>query len=267
MARFAQALLTGRESHSGRSIVLAMHNAASAAKVSSSIVKHPSPCEWLVLWGVGAADRDAARHAQVSAGGRAMIWDMGYLCRAKRGGYLRMSLDEDHPWRMFDKTPDDPSRFDRLGVKLSEEGDPGGHIVIVGLGSKTRDQYPELRNWEAEQLEQLRERFPGRRVVLRPKPRHHFRPLDCEVRQDADIRDVLRGASLVVTRHSSVAVDAVVMGVPFECVDGAAFWLMNKPFTREWRHRFLVKLAWWQWLPEEAVLAWGHALRMHHAHS
>ena len=73
------------------------------------------------------------------------------------------------------------------------------------------------------------------------------------------IADLLRGASLAACRHSNVAVDAVVAGVPFEAVDGAAMWLAGKDYTPANRLDFLRRLAWWQWKASEAHLAWDFA--------
>ena len=72
----------------------------------------------------------------------------------------------------------------------------------------------------------------------------------------------MRGARLVVCRHSNVAVDAVIAGVPVECEDGAAYWLRDKPYTPEVRRDFLDRLAWWQWKPEECMKAWEFIRRM-----
>jgi hypothetical protein len=59
----------------------------------------------------------------------------------------------------------------------------------------------------------------------------------------------MRGCSLVVCRHSNVAIDACIAGVPVECDDGAAFALYrNGPQPDEnARREFLGRLAWWNW--------------------
>ena len=86
-------------------------------------------------------------------------------------------------------------------------------------------------------------------IVRREKPRSrhaHITPIE----------QVLAGARLVVCRHSNVAVDAVIAGVPFECEDGAAYWLQGKPYTVENRLDLLHRLCWWQWTCYEAPAAW-----------
>jgi hypothetical protein len=216
--------------------------------------------KWLVLFGVGAVDRDRARRRQIANGGHAICWDMGYVVREKGSGHLRLSIDQDHPHRWLDATVPDPSRWDSLGVPLREDANPNGPIILVGLGGKSRT-YLRAPNWEAEQLDKLERRFPGRKVVHRPKPGHDYTKLRCERDTSTPIDKLLRGTSLVVCRHSNVAVDAVIAGVPFECVDGAAFWLIGKDFTVQNRLDFLRRLAWWQWRVKEADQAWDFIVR------
>lgn len=219
-----------------------------------SVYQGRSP--WLVLYGVGAPDQAQTRKRHVAEGGRAILWDAGYFNRGKKHGFMRMSVDTDHPQGWLDKTPDEPSRWQAQGIALREDGDPAGPILLIGLGKKSRS-YLRADNWEARKLAELRKRFPKREVIYRPKPKHPSPALDCRTDQETPIEQLLKGASLVVCRHSNVACDGVVAGVPFEAEDGAAMWLKDKPFTPENRLAFLHRLAWWQWRRAEAVQAWA----------
>ena len=212
-------------------------------------------CDCLVLFGVGAAVHDQARRAQLKRGGRVLLWDLGYFSRAKGSGFLRASIDRDHPQHLLDRTPPEPSRWDRLGIELRADGDPDGPILLVGLGQKSR-RYLHASDWELHTLIELEKRFPGRAVLHRPKPGHDYPRLRCERDLDTPIELLLKRCSLVVCRHSNVAVDAVVAGVPFETLDGAAAWLAGRPYTPENRLDFLRRLAWWQWKATEAGVAW-----------
>ena len=214
--------------------------------------------DWLVLFGVGAAAHDEARKRQLEAGGRVLMFDLGYWERKKVVGNVRMSIDDDHPQRWLPKTEPEPKRFSNAGIKLREDFDPNGPIILVGLGRKSR-AYLNEPSWEVREFERLKLAYPGRRIIYRPKPGHPAPELVCERNETAPIAELLKGASLAACRHSNVAVDAVIAGVPFEAIDGAAMFLAGKPFTRANRMDFLQRLAYWQWMPTEARQAWKFA--------
>lgn len=210
---------------------------------------------WLMLFGVGAPKHYAARDLHVASGRRVMLWDLGYFGRQKLTGYCRGSLDHDHPQAWLDKAPQDGTRWAAHGLRLREDYKPDGHIVLVGLGRKGRVYHGE--GWEERKYAELVQRFPDRRIVYRPKRHSDPLVLPCKRAADGQIQDVLRGASLVVCRHSNVAVDAVVAGVPFEAEDGAAMWLVGKEWNKANRLDFLQRLAWFQWRPDEAARGWA----------
>jgi hypothetical protein len=233
---------------------------ANAARTNGDLVRETNSyhgeSEILVLYGVGAPVNDEARKRQVKSGRRVLMWDLAYFERTK---YLRCSINHDHPQAFLDATPNDPTRWQELKIPLRDTYDPDGHIVLVGLGAKSR-AYLHEQEWEALRLSELRKRFPGRRIVYKPKPGSPVLKLDCEfVAQMAPIEDVLNHAFLVSCRHSNVACDAAIAGVPFECTDGAAMWLRDKPYTRENRLDFLRRLAHWQYRPDEDAQAWAFA--------
>jgi hypothetical protein len=122
-----------------------------------------------------------------------------------------------------------------------------------------------FQEWERKTLAALRAAYPGRRVVYRPKRPEQLDNLPVAT---APIEEVLKGASLVVCRHSNVAVDACIAGVPVVCEDGAAAALYGSDLRRpanpggEERRQFLERLAWWQWKPSEAKLAWQFLLKV-----
>lgn len=210
--------------------------------------------EWLVLFGVGAPVHHAARLRHIAAGGKVLIWDLGYFGRAKVGGFVRCTLNDDHPQHLLDRAPDDASRWRRHGIALREDADPDGHIVLIGLGSKQRIYVGPIE-WERRTYNDLVNRFPGRRIVYRPKKKDDPVTLPCERNGSSPIADLLKGAALVVCRHSNVAVDAAIAGVPFEAQDGAAMWLKAREFTPANRLAFLQRLSWFQWHPNEASKA------------
>lgn len=211
----------------------------------------------LVLFGVGAEAHANARASQVNRGAHALLFDLGYFGRRKGpDGFLRVSIDRDHPQHLLDAAPDDGgARWAEHGIALREDFNPSGPIILVGLGAKSRI-YLEADDWELEKLEELERRFPGRRIIHRPKPGQEFRRLRCDRDETTPISDLLCGASLVVARHSNVAAEAVVAGVPFEAEDGAAAWLNGREYSLANRREFLHRVAWFQWRAAEAAQAW-----------
>ena len=212
--------------------------------------------EWLVLWGAGNPEMDAARRAAVAEGRKVLIWDMGYFRRGKLdAGYLRGCINDDHPQHLLDRAPADASRWHALGIELQELADPNGPVILVGMSFKYRE-YMGTKRWELKAFEALKKRFDSNRIVFRPKKRSPPLPISCNVDIRENIFDVLRGASLVVSHHSNVSADSAIVGVPFETEDGAAIWLAKRPFTVANRLEFLQRLAWFQWRVNEADEAW-----------
>lgn len=192
----------------------------------------------LMLWGVGRPGHSAHRDRSIHKGVPVAMWDLGYT-----KGYYRLSINHDHPWRLLDKTPETGREFP---ATLREDAG-NGPILLIGMGRKSKS-YLNSWNWESRKIAELKRRFPGVAILVRHKPRAG----DGSCR----IEEAMVGCRLVVCRHSNVAVDACIAGVPFECEDGAAYWLKDKPYTPENRQRFLNKLAWFQWKHDEAAKCW-----------
>lgn len=210
----------------------------------------------LVLYGVGHVDRAPVRTKHLESGRNVILWDVGYFGRKKIAGFLRCSINHDHPQAFLSLTPSKPTRWAFHGIPLRNDYNDKGPIILVGLGPKTRVYLPELENWELNKLRDLRRAYPNRRIIYRPKPRRVHPKLTIETDAASPIEDILRGASLVVCRHSNVAIDACIAGIPFETDDGAAYWLRGKEYTPQVRLDFLQRLAWWQWHKTEADEAW-----------
>lgn len=192
----------------------------------------------MMMWGVGRPGHSAHRDRSLNKGVPVALWDLGYT-----KGFYRLSLNQDHPWRCFDQTPETGRAFP---AELREDVG-NGPILLIGMGRKSK-AYLNTYNWESRKIAELKRRFPGVPIQVRQKPRAG----DGVCR----IEDAIKGCRLVVCRHSNVAVDACIAGVPFECEDGAAYWMRDKPYTPENRQRFLNKLAHWQYRPSEAAQAW-----------
>jgi hypothetical protein len=254
----------------GRAWVLPCANGASAAGLRARLRREYSgEFDWLTVYGVGDPRYGAARDAHVASGRPVACWDMGYVGKSRDMGetHTRVSLGSDHPSaKHMDRTDPDPSRWGRLGIQLREDARDGGHVLVVGLGPKSRAYLGEF-GWEERALAAAAARFPDRRIVYRPKPAGVGDRDSVEWPHRSEgttVATALRGASLVICRHSNVAVDACIAGVPVECEGGAALWLYSRGAapTRAERLDFLHRLCWWQWRFREMERAWKFLLRV-----
>lgn len=216
--------------------------------------KYSGTCELLMVYGTGHPLRRPWWLDHIASGRPAVGWDLGYWNRD--AGTMRLTINADHCQRLIQ--PESPERWDREHITLRNDSKPRGHVVIVGMTAKANRMHLMGRmRWETREARIAQMQYPGREVVYRPK--RDTEPTIPGIRTvRGEIADVLRGASLVVCRHSNVAIDACIAGVPVKCEDGAAFALYrgNPEPTPEQRLEFLRSLAHWQYSPNEAELAW-----------
>lgn len=228
--------------------------------------RYVGDCEILLTYGTGHPVRRPWWKEHRAKGGRCIGWDLGYWRRKEHGTFrMRATIDEDHPHAMI--RPEPPERFDADGLKLGKSYRKDGHIILVGLTRKANVAVgmPALE-WERRQYKRIKEIYPKRTIIFRPKRIQDPIPPGVRVMITQPIEHLLEGASLVVCRHSNVAVDACIAGVPVVCEDGAARAIygsdLEKPRVPSTAARleFLRSLAWWQWKPEEAKEAWTYLL-------
>ncbi len=216
--------------------------------------------DWLVLWGPGHPARVGPMRQQLAAGGHVIACDLSYWDRDHK---VRVSIDAPHPqqWVMRRDWPTSRCTADRIAVTNAWQ--PEGPVIVAGIGDKARVQYgAAVEQWEATQIAVARAR--GRDVQYRPK-RAGTLPRGTTPARVGPIELALRGASLVITWHSNVAVDAIRLGIPVICQDGAAAAVCPSAFPAAGepqplpvgvRDRFLANLAWFQWAPGEAPQLW-----------
>lgn len=216
----------------------------------------------LVVYGPGGADRWP--HVQAHPGA-VVCWDVGYWERERHWSErkFRVSIDALHPKQVMQGPCPGPERWLSAGLKITQAAGKGS-IMLVGNGPKS--VAIGAANWAAGKAHDIRFRFPGVQLAYRPKPRRPQEPgVKCDVISTGDIETALAATSLVVCRHSNVAVDACRMGVPVVCEDGAAAAIYPRRLedaaaqpTLEQRTEFLHRLAWWQWSPMEmeSGVAW-----------
>lgn len=217
--------------------------------------RYEGDCDLLVMYGAGHPVRREWWKQHRASGRHCIGWDLGYWQQER--GTMRATIDEDHPQAWI--RPEPAARWDMQRIKLREDKG-SGPAVIIGMGAKSLTALG-LRPLEWETKAAAKLKAMGLRAVFRPK-RPDLPALKHMPISKGSIEQVLKGASLVICRHSNVAVDACIAGVPVICDDGAAHALYQhgpSP-TREERLEFLRSLAHWQYTPEEAKDAWHYLM-------
>ncbi len=221
--------------------------------------RYQGGADLLVLWGPGAPDRFEPLRRQVANGGHVIALDLAYWDRDHK---FRVSFDAPHPQAWVMKRPMPLTRLLADAVPILNTWNPDGPVIVAGIGEKAGVQYGStaVREWESSVISQVK--AAGRPVFYRPKkqgpvpgvPQAKAGPID----------GALAGASCVVTWHSNVAVDAIRLGIPAVCRDGAAAavcpstWRQDlAPLDAGTRSQFLSNLAFFQWLPTEASQCWA----------
>lgn len=230
----------------------AVHNGALKAGLSSTLTMSPrKPGAFIVLYGLGGPDR--AKYANRPD---VISFDMGYWNRKGPGRYYRVSVGGFHCPKLIFKGPD-PGEGRRGPMEVSDQVTRDGPIMLVGNGPKS--EAVGARGWSVKKLAEIRKAFPGVPVLYRPKPKRPVeRGVNAEIISTEPISEALAKVSLVVCRHSNVAVDACQAGIPVVCDDGAAASIYpsslsayQKQPSLERRQEFLRRLAYWQWSQSE----------------
>jgi len=223
-------------------------------------------CDLLMIYGNGHAIRRKSWAAHLQAGGRCVGWDLGYWRRELPDASMRLMIDADHCTAMI--RPEPASRWDATRIGMREDAG-NGHILLIGQGFKSlRVTNEPALSWEMRRLREILAAFPDSRVLYRPKRARDPGLIAKRVKVSTvgTIEQALSGARLVVCRHSNVAVDACIAGVPVVCEAGAAAALYNgdicniPKISTAQRLAFLQSLAWWNWRPSEAAQAWTYLL-------
>lgn len=234
----------------GKAMMSALHGTMGADSIAPAT--YSGKKKNLILYGPGMDWRTAVFHAHRKKGGNVICWDLGYWDRESA---LRMSINNFHPTAKQLAYSEGRLRSPQPRHELREDADPNGQILLIGLGPKACLLYGlKPYQWETQMLQAIRDRFPGVGIVWRPKGHRPLPFNNLTISHDEPIEEALKGKRMVVCRHSNVAVDAAVAGVPVWCSDGAARAIYGETEhpTREARAKFLEQLEWWNWAPEEA---------------
>lgn len=248
--------------------MLGIRSLGHTATITSNAEKLDS-ANVVVTWGLGNPKAATVMQELVADGVSVVGWDLGYWERDGKLRKYRCSIDAIHPQaivmrREREARPKTP--------KLIDTYNPLGPVLIIGMGFKSAETYYERPGvWEGTQLRKLREIFPDKRILFKPRPSGGLKRLPGVQAVTGPISQALRGASLAICRHSNVAVDAIIANVPAIADDGAAAAICPHdlrgdiaPLDIDTRTRFLSNLSWFQWTAAEMKQAgtWAAILEM-----
>lgn len=241
-----------------------MHSAAQSLSLPVTIGPNYRPCQMLVMYGLGGPDRMHIGMGHIREGKTLVTFDLGYWNRkvAVDDRQFRVAINGFHPRNIMDGALLPPARWASAGFNVYPNRIIDGPIMLVGNAPKS--VAAGAGDWTAKKSQEIRQIFPSAKILYRPKPK---RPHERRVLHDGvstgHIDDELQRVSMVVCRHSNVAVDACRLGVPVVCDDGAAASIypqrlhdyQNQPDINR-RTEFLHRLAYWQWSANEANQFW-----------
>lgn len=267
MALTVEILIDAKMNVKGHRMLTAMAESADAAGFKATVTReYRGAAHVFMMYGLGHPVKMIQWKDHLISGRPCVGWDLGYYGRSDQKSYpMRLTINAFHPQKLMVDDAD-PSRWDATAKPLRNDFDPEGHIVLCGMGRKSRHQYDIDGNWwERKRLEQLKRAYPGVPIVYRPKS-GATEPIGIRTDANSPIETVIRGARMVVVRHSNVAIDACIAGIPVVCEDGAASKLYGadlcnpKNPSEQERLKFLHSLAWYQWRPDESLICWRHIL-------
>lgn len=244
-------LIASPISSRGEKMMRAMASCAPQGSVVTQ--RYTGGHDTLMIYGPGAPVRIEQATQHRKSGGHVIMFDLSYWDREHS---MRVSIDHLHP------TPEQLASVPSTGrrdFKLRQDADPDGPILLIGLGSKSNVAYGyDPLEWESKTLQRIRNEYPGRSVHWRPKGARAIKLPGTILRHGMPIEKALRGCSLVVCRHSNVAVDACIAGIPVDCDAGAAYSLYRDDTTptAAARKQFLQRLSWFNWGFKEAPQCW-----------
>lgn len=256
-------LITEKTSLKATRHLKAMYECAARAGIDAELMREYRECDVLMLYGLGGSDRLPVAEAHRALGKPFIAWDLPYWHRETTPRFFRLSFNGNHPADVMHGSYPGPDRFQRAGLRVDSVARDSGPIMLVGNGPKSCAVGAD--GWAKKRSIDIRKAFPGKEIIYRPKPRRPHEPgVHYDRISSGDIDDALKGVSLVVCRHSNVAVDACRLGVPVVCDDGAAACIYPQKLkdyrvqpSPELRKEFLHRLAYWQWSADEAVEAWA----------
>jgi len=162
-----------------------------------------SPDDVLVTWTVHRGAKELAARAFEAAGGRAVVCEEAYLREVLGERHFAIALHDHNGggrWRCGG-----PERWESFGIEVRPWQSHGEHILVReqrGIGSARMASPPF---WHDQAIARLRS-ITKRPIKLRRHPK--------TAPDQPPLAEALKGVHAVVTWASSIAAQALVLGVP-----------------------------------------------------
>lgn len=194
---------------------------------------------------------------------KAVYIDLGYYGRREGGrwdGYHKLSVNDRHPTEYFNKVQHGPERFLKLGLEIMPWREPGEEILVAGMSYKAAAcEGIKGQEWERWAIAEIMKES-NRKIRFRPKPNcPRSRPIKGTLWDNR--RSVVmsfENVHALVTRHSNVACDALLHGIPVFSEYGIASTMGHRevsmietPIYPDNREQFFYDLAYCQWTRAE----------------
>lgn len=226
-----------------------------------------------VFYGLSGRLKNVFRDYQ-EEGRKAVYIDLGYWGRRDGGGryngYHKISVNGRHPTSYFQKHHHGDDRIRKFGLKAQPWRRNGRAILVAGMSAKASGvEGFKAEEWERSIIEKIK-KVSDRPIIYRPKPSWKDAKEIEGTRYsppEEDLEAILHGCWAVVTHHSNVAVDGLVLGIPSFCWAGVAKPMsskiieqIEKPIYPDGRDQWLSDIAYTQWNTDEIAKGrpWRH---------
>ena len=189
--------------------------------------------------------------------------DLGYWkrrIRTRYDGYYKMVVNDRHPTAYFQTHAHPIDRTAELNLKARPWKTSGTNIILAGMSEKaSRAEGLIHQAWERDTFAFLK-RVTDRPIIYRPKPsccRSRFIK-GALYDKTSSPETLFKDAWAIVTRHSNIAVEAILAGVPAFVEAGVALPMsetnlrkIETPFYPVGRKGWANDIAWCQFTKEE----------------
>src|SRR3990167_4756416 len=221
-------------------------------------------CHAAVFYGLSGNLRTLFRDYQKS-GKPAVYIDLGYWGRRDGGGrysgYHKFAVNGRHTTEYFQKWKHSSDRLERLGLRVGPWRQGKKYILLAGMSAKSADvEGYKAEEWERDAIKRIMS-VTDRPIIYRPKPSwRDAQPIEGTrfSPREEPLETVLDDCHAVVTHHSNVAVDGIVLGIPAFCEMGVARPFSNsdlskieRPIYPDGRIQWMCDIAYTQWNVDE----------------